>query len=318
VKLTGKRLVVTGGTGFLGSHVVRELLGAEAQAIGLGSSDYDLRRPDAIGRMLDLYKPHAVVHLAAVVGGIGANRREPARFFYDNAVMGLHLLEECRLRDVQKVLVVGTACSYPSATPLPMVEDDMWSGYPEVTNAPYGIAKRMLLVQAQAYRAQYGTNIVCIVPTNLYGPGDNFDLESGHVIPGMIRRFSEAVAAGADEVTLWGDGTPTREFLFVADAARACRLALTDYDEGDPINVGSGQEISIADLAGVIAEAVGFAGAIKWDSTQPNGQQKRRLATDRARRAFGFTAETGLEEGLTETIDWYRSKTELGVPATPW
>ena len=305
--LRGATVVVTGGTGFLGSHLTGELEGVGARVVAAGRDMYDLRDRDAVRQMLDDHAPDAVVHLAAIVGGIGANRAEPGRFFYENALMGLHVLEGCRAQGVKKVLAVGTACSYPSVTSIPLQEDDLWSGYPEETNAPYGLAKRMLLVQAQAYREQYGLNTIFLVPVNLYGPGDNFDLASGHVIPAMVRRFSDARAVGITEVTLWGDGTPTREFLHVRDAARACRLALENYDGSAPVNIGSGYEITIKDLADVVAGAVNFEGTIAWDATQPNGQQRRRLDNTRAREMFGFAAAIPFDAGIAETVDWYKA-----------
>jgi GDP-L-fucose synthase len=308
VILSGKKVVVTGGTGFLGSHVVTELQQAGARTVGLGRSAYDLLDRAAIAQLLADHAPDAVVHVAGVVGGIGLNQREPGRLFYENAAMGLHLLEECRIHGVEKVLVVGTACSYPGETKIPTREEDLWSGYPEDTNAPYGLAKRMLLVQAQAYREQYGMNIIFLVPVNLYGPGDNFDLASGHVMPAMIRRFSEARDSGTASVTLWGDGSPTREFLHVKDGARALRMALELYDRSDPINVGSGREISIRDLAGLVAGAVGYKGSVAWNATRPNGQLRRLLDTSRAKEMFGFEAEVELEEGLAETVAWFEAK----------
>jgi len=307
MELAGARVVVTGGTGFLGTFVVRELQQAGAITVPVGRRLHDLRERAEIARMLRENHPDIVVHLAAVVGGIGANREEPGRFFYENAIMGLQLLEECRLQKTPKVLVVGTACSYPRVTDVPFSEDDLWDGYPEATNAPYGLAKRMLLVQAQAYREQYGMNTIFLVPVNLYGPGDNFDLATSHVIPGMIRKFVEARCAHAPRVTLWGDGSPTREFLHVADAARACRLALQRYDDGLPVNIGSGHEITIRELAGLIAEAVGFSGTIDWDVNQPNGQPRRLLDGSRARAALGFAAEVPFDQGIAETVAWYES-----------
>ncbi len=280
---------------------------AGATVFGLGSVDYDLRERGAIDDMLRTHRPEALVHLAAVVGGIGANRAEPGRFFYENAVLGVELLEACRTHGVGKVLVAGTVCAYPKHTPVPFREDSLWDGYPEETNAPYGLAKRMLLVQAQAYREQYGTNIVYLLPTNLYGPGDNFDLATGHVIPAMIRRFRDARDTGASTVTLWGDGSPTREFLHVRDAARAFRLALERYDEAEPVNVGSGDEISIRDLATLVAEHAGYRGTIAWDTTKPNGQPRRRLDVTKAREGFGFEARIGLRGGIAETVAWYEA-----------
>lgn len=303
--LNGARIVVTGGTGFLGQHVAEELRAAGAEVSALGRGDYDLMNREEISEMLRHRAPWGVIHLAAVVGGIGANRAEPGKFFYENAVMGIELLEACRLHHVPKVLIAGTVCSYPRDTPVPFSEGELWNGYPEETNAPYGLAKKMLLAQAQAYRAQYGTNVVYLLPVNLYGPGDNFDLESGHVIPAMIRRFIDAEAANAEEVCLWGDGTPTREFLHVRDAARGFRLALERYDGADPVNLGSGQEISIADLASLVAELTGYRGTLTWDTTMPNGQPRRCLETSLAKRLFDFEATTSLRDGLAETVSWY-------------
>lgn len=304
-ELRGATVVVTGGTGFLGTALTTELQRAGARAIPLGSSDYDLRDRAAAEAMLAATQPDGVVHLAAVVGGIGANRAEPGRFFYENALMGIQLLEACRIAAVPKVVVAGTVCAYPKHAPVPFREADLWNGYPEDTNAPYGLAKKMLLVQAQAYREQYGCNFVTLLPVNLYGPGDNFDLRTGHVIPAMIHRFVAARDAQVDEVVLWGDGSATREFLHVGDAARAFRLALEHYDAGDPVNVGSGEEISIAALARLVAELCGYDGSIAWDTSEPNGQPRRRLDTRRAEASFGFTASTELREGLQRTIEWY-------------
>jgi GDP-L-fucose synthase len=309
VDVAGATVIVTGGTGFLGSHVARELDARGARVHALGSRDYDLRDRAEIDRMLADIEPHAVIHLAAVVGGIGANRAEPGRFFYENAVMGIELLEACRRASVPKVVVSGTVCAYPKHASVPFREDELWNGYPEETNAPYGLAKKMLLVQAQAYREQYGCDFVYLLPVNLYGPGDNFDLESGHVIPAMIRRFLAATASGDEEVVLWGDGSPTREFLYVEDAARAFGLALERLGGPDPVNLGSGEEISISDLAALVADVTEFRGSIRWDTSKPNGQPRRRLDTSRARAAFGFEASTHLRDGLASTVAWYRAST---------
>jgi len=248
-----------------------------------------------------------VIHLAAVVGGIGANRTHPGRFFYDNLMMGVETLEQARVLEIAKFVGVGTICSYPKVTPVPFREDDLWNGYPEETNAPYGLAKKALLVQSQAYRAEYGFNAIHLLPVNLYGPGDNFDLETSHVIPALIRKMCEAAESGESSVSLWGDGTPTREFLHVDDAARAILLASEHYDGIEPVNVGSGAEITIANLAGEIAEAVGFTGEIVWDSTKPNGQLRRSLDTARAEKAFGFRADIPFASGLRDTVAWFRS-----------
>jgi GDP-L-fucose synthase len=298
----GARVVVTGGTGFLGVHVARQLREEGADVVALGQPDYDLRERAQIVAMLRDLRPDAVIHLAAIVGGIGANQAEPGRFFYENALMGIELLEACRVERVTKVVVAGTVCAYPERPAVPFREADLWSGYPEETNAPYGLAKRMLLVQAQAYREQYGCNFVYLLPTNLYGPGDHADLETSHVIPAMIVKFSAAVASGAPSVSLWGDGSPTREFLHVADAARGFTLALAHYDHAAPVNLGSGDEISIHDLAQLVAELTGFAGRIEWERARPNGQPRRRLDTSKARAAFGFEPTVSLRDGIQETI----------------
>ncbi len=308
--MAGSTVVVTGGTGFLGGYVVAEIARAGATAVGLGSADYDLRNRQAIDAMLADHRPDAVVHLAAVVGGIGANRAEPGRFFYENALMGIELIEACRVAGVPKLLISGTVCAYPKFTPLPFHEDDLWNGYPEETNAPYGLAKKMLLVQAQSYRAQYGMSVIYLLPVNLYGPGDNFDLETSHVIPAMIRKFVEARDSGANEVVLWGDGSPTREFLYAADAARAFRLALERYDGADPVNIGSGEEVSISALAAHIASAVGFEGAVIWDTSKPNGQPRRQLDTQRASAEFGFVSDTPFADGVKATVAWFEEHRE--------
>jgi GDP-L-fucose synthase len=311
--LAGRTVIVTGGTGFLGRHVASELSSVGAHVFALGSSDYDLRSRAAIDRMLLDLRPDAVVHLAAVVGGIGANRAEPGRFFYENALMGIELIEACRVFGVEKVLVSGTVCAYPKFAPIPFHETSIWDGYPEETNAPYGLAKKMLLVQAQAYREQYGMNCIYLLPVNLYGPHDNFDLETGHVIPAMMRKFVSARDRGDSTVVLWGDGSPTREFVYVTDTARAFRLALERYDAPEPVNIGSGDEISIASLAEVVAASVRFSGDIVWDTTQPNGQPRRKLATDRARDLFGFTAEVSFAEGIARTAAWFEQFASVGA-----
>jgi GDP-L-fucose synthase len=312
MELDGARVTVTGGTGFLGRHVSDELRGAGASVEALGRADADLRDRAAIDRMLTATRPDVLIHLAAVVGGIGANRAEPGRFFYENALMGIELLEACRMAGVPKVVVAGTVCAYPKFAKVPFSEDELWAGYPEETNAPYGLAKKMLLVQAQAYREQYGCDFVYLLPVNLYGPADNFDEASSHVIPAMVRRFTEARASGAPSVTLWGDGSPTREFLHVRDAARGFRLACERFDGPEPVNLGSGREISIADLATLVAGATGYTGELRWDTSKPNGQPRRRLDTSRAERLLGFRAEVGLEEGIAELAGWYA---KAGTPA---
>lgn len=305
--LEGKTILVTGGTGFLGQHVCDELARVGAKVEPVGRTRGDLRRRAEIDRLLAEVRPNAVVHLAAVVGGIGANRVHPGQFLYENAVMGLELLDACCAADIPKTVVAGTICAYPKHTPVPFREEQLWEGYPEETNAPYGLAKKLLLAQCQAYRAEYGMNAVYLLPVNLYGPGDNFDLDTSHVIPAMIRKFVDAREAGRSHVELWGDGSPTREFLYVEDAARAFRLALERYDGPEPINVGSGEEISIKDLAAVVGEATGYHGEILWDPTKPNGQPRRCLDTGRAQRLLSFTGQVRLNRGIQRTVDWYRS-----------
>jgi len=307
--LTDKPIVVTGGAGFLGECLVKALRARGAQQIVVPRSrDYDLVDRAAVHRLLADARPQLIFHLAARVGGIGANRKNPGKFLFDNAMMGLHVLEEARLFGVEKVVAVGTICAYPKFAPVPFREDDLWNGYPEETNAPYGIAKKMMLVQSQAYREQYGLNSVVLFPVNLYGPGDNFDLETSHVIPALIRKCVTARDEGRAEVTLWGDGTPTREFLYVDDAARALILAAERYDSSDPVNVGSGEEISIRDLAAMVAEATGYTGRFVWDPSLPNGQPRRRLDVTRARERFDFSAQMGLREGMKRTVAFYEEK----------
>ncbi|HET7011754.1 MAG TPA: GDP-L-fucose synthase [Anaerolineales bacterium] len=304
---TSRRICVTGGTGFLGSYVLDGLRARGAlQVVAPSSREFNLVEPGSARRLLAEARADIVIHLAANVGGIGANRAHPAEFFYDNLVMGVQMQHESWKAGVEKFVAIGTVCAYPKFTPVPFREDDLWSGYPEETNAPYGLAKKMLLVQAQAYRAQYGFNAIYLVPVNLYGPRDNFDLESSHVIPALIRKFHEAQMAGADAVVVWGDGSPTREFLFAEDAAEGILLAAERYNDPEPVNLGSGQEISIRDLADKIARLVGFEGRIVWDTTKPNGQPRRALDTSRARERFGFAARTSLDDGLRRTVEWYR------------
>jgi GDP-L-fucose synthase len=302
----GKRIAVTGGAGFLGSFVVEQLQKKDPKSVFVPRSrDYDLREKDAIIRMYEDSKPDIVIHIAATVGGIGANRNNPGKFFYDNAVMGIQLMEYARQYDVEKFVALGTACAYPKYTQVPFKEEDLWNGYPEETNAPYGLAKKMLLVQSQAYRGQYGFNSIFLIPVNLYGPRDNFDLETSHVIPALIRKCVEAKRRGEGKIVVWGDGSPTREFLYVEDAAEAILLATERYNKSEPVNVGAGFEISIKDLAELIAELTGFEGEIVWDTTKPNGQPRRKLDTSKAKREFGFEAITGFREGLGRTIHYY-------------
>ncbi|MEK6234487.1 MAG: GDP-L-fucose synthase [Planctomycetales bacterium] len=302
-----KRVVVTGGAGFLGRAVCQELeRWSPAEIIVPRSAQYDLRRGEAIGRLLADARPDLVIHLAAVVGGIGANRRNPGRYFYDNASMGVELMEQCRQFGVEKYVQVGTVCSYPKFTPVPFKEDDLWIGYPEETNAPYGLAKKMLMVQAQAYRMQYGFNAVSLLPVNLYGPGDNFDPQTSHVVPALIRKIVEAQESGQDHIVVWGTGSASREFFYVDDAARGIILASEKYNESDPVNLGSGHEITIRDLTELLCELTGFEGEIRWDASAPDGQPRRCLDTSRAREHFGFEARVALREGLHNTIQWFK------------
>ena len=301
-----RRVLVTGGAGFLGSFLT-ERLRREAPAALLAPKKNELNLLDvaAVRAYLNAHRPNLVLHAAAVAGGIGANRLHPGRFFFENAAMGIHLIEEARLAGVEKFVCLGTICAYPKFAPVPFREEDLWNGYPEETNAPYGLAKKSLLVQLQAYRQEYGFNGIFLLPVNLYGPRDNFDLQTSHVIPAMIRKFIEARDRRDDTVTLWGDGTPTREFLYVEDAARGVVAAAAGYNEADPVNLGRGEEISIRRLAENIAALVGFQGQIAWDTSKPNGQPRRKLSVDRAARKFGFRAETTLDEGLRRTVEWF-------------
>lgn len=304
--LSTKRILVTGGSGFLGRHVCEELSKRRpAKIVFPRRRQYDLRDRAAITSLLADAEPDVVVHLAAVVGGIAANRRHPGRFFYDNAVMGIELMEAARRAGVEKYVQVGTVCSYPKLTGVPFREEDFWNGYPEETNAPYGLAKKMLLVQAQAYRQEYGFNAVTLLPVNMYGPHDSFDLESGHVVPSLIRRFVEARDAGQNAVTVWGTGNVSREFLYVDDCAEAIVAATELYDAPQPVNVGSGQEIRIRDLVELIRETTGFSGEVRWDTTKPDGQPRRCLDVSRAKAAFNWEARTPLREGLCKTADWF-------------
>jgi len=328
INLKEKRIVVTGGGGFLGKNVVEKLEKRGCKDIFIPrSKDYDLRDINAVVKMYEDFKPDIVIHLAAVVGGIGANRAHPGRFFYDNAIMGIQLIEQARLSKIEKFVQVGTICAYPKYTPVPFKEEDLWSGYPEETNAPYGLAKKMLLVQLQAYRQEYGFNGLAkkmllvqlqayrqeygfngiyLLPVNLYGPGDNFDPETSHVIPAMIKKFVEAKEANAKEVVLWGDGNPTREFLYVEDAADGIILATERYDKPDPVNLGAGFEIKIKDLAELIKKMVDYEGNIVWDTTKPNGQPRRCLDVTKGEKEFGFRAKMDFEEGLARAIEWYQ------------
>ena len=301
-----RRVCVTGGAGFLGSFIIDKLRrrGAEEIFVPL-MEDYDLVRLDNIKRMLDDARPDIIIHLAAKVGGIGANRAHPAEFFYDNLMMGVQLLHESWKAGVSKFVAIGTVCAYPKFTPVPFKEENLWNGYPEETNAPYGLAKKMLLVQSQAYRQQYGFNSIFLLPVNLYGPGDNFDQESSHVIPALIRKCLGAKEQGDDHIVAWGTGSPTREFLYVEDAAEGILLAAERYNASDPVNLGSGMEISIKDLMEMIARLTGFEGEIVWDTSKPDGQPRRSLDTSKAERLFGFKARTSFEKGLRRTVEWY-------------
>jgi GDP-L-fucose synthase len=302
----GKRVTVTGGRGFLGRPLVRMLEAEGATVITFSSREYNLIKQADITRMYEDQRPEIVIHLAARVGGIGANRDNPGSFFYENAIMGIELMEQARQFEVSKFVQVGTVCAYPKFAPIPFSEDDLWNGYPEETNAPYGLAKKMLLVQAQAYREQYGFNAVYLLPVNLYGPGDNVDLHNSHVIPALIRKCLEARDAKAPSVEVWGTGTPTREFLYVEDAARAIMLAAEKYNKPDPVNVGSSEEISIKNLVELVVELTGFKGEVAWDRSKPDGQPRRKLNVDRASREFGFRSSTPFRAGLRETIKWYQ------------
>ena len=306
-----RRVVVTGGSGFLGSFVVDKLRKRGAAEVFMPrSKDYDLRHLDAIQCMLQNAKPGIVIHLAARVGGIGANRAHPAEFFYDNLMMSVPLFHECWRFGVEKFVAIGTVCAYPKFTPIPFKEETLWNGYPEETNAPYGLAKKMLLVQSQAYRQQYGFNSIFLLPVNLYGPRDKFDLESSHVIPALIRKCIEVRERGDDHIVAWGTGRPTREFLYVEDAAEGILLATERYSKSDPVNLGSGMEISIKELAKLIAKLTGFKGKIVWDTSKPDGQPRRCLDTSKAERLFGFRAKTLFEEGLRKTVQWYEQTLE--------
>ena len=307
-----KRICVTGGAGFLGTHLIKDLRDRGADSIFVPTIEkYDLVQKSAIEQMLADAKPDVIIHLAAHVGGIGANREHPAEFFYDNLMMGVQLMHEAYLARAEKFVAIGTVCAYPKFTPVPFKEESLWIGYPEETNAPYGLAKKMLLVQSQAYRQQYGFNSIFLLPVNLYGPGDNFDPRSSHVIPALIRKCIEAQEKGKDHIVVWGDGSPTREFIYVTDAAMGIALAAERYNKSEPVNIGSGSEISIKALVEKIARMTGFKGKLVWDTSKPNGQPRRALDISRAKAEFGFEAKTGFDEGLQATIDWYRQHRTL-------
>lgn len=307
--LATKRLLVTGGAGFLGKHVVRELDKKGCREIFIPrSKDYNLVESDAVKRVHRDARPDVVIHLAAVVGGIGANRANPGKFFYDNLMMGVQMMEQGRLFEIEKFIAIGTVCAYPKFTPVPFKEDDLWNGYPEETNAPYGLAKKMLLVQAQAYRQQYGFNAIYLLPVNLYGPEDNFDPQSSHVIPALIKKCVDAMESGEDRIVVWGTGQASREFLYVEDAAEAIVLATEKYDKPEPLNIGAGFEIKIKDLVSLVVELTGFRGEVVWDSTKPDGQPRRRLDVSRAEKEIGFRAKTDFRGGLRKTIEWYKAQ----------
>jgi GDP-L-fucose synthase len=305
------RILVTGGGGFVGSHLVERLERDGHDVVVARRAGYDLTDMRDTARLFDDADAELVFHLAAEVGGIGANRANPGRYWYANLMMGAHVLEQARVHQTPKLVIAGTICAYPKLAPVPFREEDLWNGYPEETNAPYGVAKKAILVGAQSYRAQYGLNAIFLLPVNLYGPRDNFDLESSHVIPALIRKMVEAEDRGEHEIVLWGDGSPTREFLHVEDCVEGLVLAAERYDGEEPVNLGTGEEIAIRDLASLVAELTGFTGRIRWDASRPNGQPRRRLDTARAERLFGFTARVPLREGIAQTIAWYRSALAL-------
>ena len=301
-----RRVVVTGGAGFLGSYIIEGLQKRGCKNIGVPKiEDYDLVKMNDIVRMYEDMKPDIVIHLAAVVGGIGANREHPGQFFYKNLMMGVQLIEQGRVHNIEKFVAIGTVCAYPKFTPVPFKEKDLWNGYPEETNAPYGLAKKMLLVQSQAYRAEFDFNSIFLLPVNLYGPGDNFDPASSHVIPALIKKCVDAIDSGVDHIDCWGTGSVSREFIYAADAAEGILLATEHYNGPEPINIGAGFEITIKELAEKIAKLTGFDGEIRWDSSKPDGQPRRCLDTSKAKELFGFEAKTPFEKGLKTTIDWY-------------
>jgi GDP-L-fucose synthase len=304
-----RRIVVTGGAGFLGGYIIDGLQKRGCKNILVPKiEDYNLVNLSDVVRMYDDMKPDIVIHLAAVVGGIGANRQHPGKFFYENLMMGVQLIEQARLRNLEKFVAIGTVCSYPKFTPVPFKEDDLWNGYPEETNAPYGLAKKMLLVQSQSYRTEYGLNSIFLVPVNLYGPGDNFNPSSSHVIPALIKKCVDAIDAGDDHIVCWGTGKASREFIYVEDAAEGILLATERYNGSQPVNIGAGFEITIKDLVDKIVKLTGFKGQIRWDSSKPDGQPRRRLDVSRAKQLFGFQAQMSFDEGLKRTIDWYRDQ----------
>jgi GDP-L-fucose synthase len=309
---TNRRVVVTGGHGFLGRCVMALVEEKQpAELTTFGSAEYDLRKQTDVGRMYGTFRPDVVIHVAGITGGIVASRDNPGRYFYDNASMGIEMLEQARLHDVDKYVQIGSVCAYPKHAPVPMLEDDLWNGYPEETNGPYGISKKLLLVQSQAYRQQYGLNGIHLLLANLYGPGDRFDLATAHVIPSLIRKCIEATRNGAPTIEVWGTGSATREFLYVDDAARAIVMATEKYNEPAPVNVGSSREITIRELVETIAKVTGFEGELVWDRSKPDGQPRRKLNVDRARKAFGFVSETSLEDGLRQTVDWYAASARV-------
>jgi GDP-L-fucose synthase len=312
--ISNKRIAITGGKGFLGKHLIRKMEEKGYKNLLVGDlPEYNLVRIEDVRRFYDDSMPNIVIHLAAKVGGIGFNQENPASLFYENAMMGIQLLHEGYLRQIEKFVALGTICAYPKFTPVPFKEEDLWSGYPEETNAPYGVAKKMMLVQSQAYRQQYGFNSIFLLPVNLYGPGDNFDPKSSHVIPALIKKCVDAIRSGEDEIIVWGTGKSTQEFFYVEDAAEAIILATERYNKSEPVNIGAGFEISIKDLVDLIVELTGFKGRITWDTNKPDGQPRRMLDTTKAVKEFGFKAQTGFREGLKKTIEWYRDSATQGT-----